>query len=133
MDETENEKTEMELENKSTMKKRKRVVRKKESTKSLSKLASESKEAPVRTTRKKVPSKLSLNNDGPITKTKKRTLKSEENLIEKVEQTKIRTRAVKTENLDSKPKTRRVRKVSTKVDEMDIALEKITSQLNEEE
>ena len=133
VDETEKEKTEMELENNSTMKKRKRVVRKKESTKSLSNLASESKEAPVRTTRKKVSSKLSLNNDGPITKTKKRTLKSNANSAENDNQLKIRTRTVKTENLDSKPKTRRVRKVSTKVDEMDIALEKITSQLNEEE
>ena len=100
---------------------------------SLSNLASESKEAPVRTTRKKVSSKLSLNNDGPITKTKKRTLKSNANSAENDNQLKIRTRTVKTENLDSKPKTRRVRKVSTKVDEMDIALEKITSQLNEEE
>ena len=71
--------------------------------------------------------------DRSITKTKKRTLKSDQNLTEKVERTQIRTRAVKTENLESKPKSRRVRKVSTKVDEMDVALEKITSKLKEEE
>ena len=133
VDEAEEEITEIELERTSPAKNRKRVVRKKESTRSLSNLDAESIEAPVRTSRKRLSSNLSNNNDSPVTKTKKRTLKSSQNLTEKVEQTKIRTRAVKTENIDSKPKTRRVRKVSTKVDEMDIALEKITSQLNEEE
>lgn len=132
LDETEEEITEIELENTSSIKKRKRVVRKKEST-SLSNLASKTTEAPVRTSRKRLSSNLSNNNDRSITKTKKRTLKSDQNLTEKVERTQIRTRAVKTENLESKPKSRRVRKVSTKVDEMDIALEKITSKLKEEE
>ena len=133
VDEIEEERTDIELENTSPVQNRKRVVRKKQTTKSVSNLGSESNEVPVRTSRKRVSSNLSKKNDGPITKTKKRTLKSGSNLTEKVEQTKIRTRAVKTENLESKPKTRRVRKVSTKIDEMDIALEKITSQLNEEE
>ena len=112
---------------------KKRVVRKKASKKSVSSLGSESKDAPVRSSRKKVPSNLSKNIDGPITKTKKRTLKSNANSTENDNQPKVRTRAVKTENLDTKPKTRRVRKVSKQADEMDIALEKITSKIIEEE
>ncbi|MGB0264986.1 MAG: WD40 repeat domain-containing protein [Candidatus Poseidoniaceae archaeon] len=132
-DERENEIAEIESDTIPPVQNRKRVVRKKESTKSVSSSGSESKEAPVRTSRKKVSSNLSKNNDGPITKTKKRTLKSNANSTGNANQPKIKTRAVKTENLDSKPKTRRVRKVSKQADEMDIALEKITSKLSKEE
>ena len=132
-DEREDEMAEIDSVTNPSVQNRRRVVRKKESNKSVSSLDSESKEAPVRTTRKKVSSNLSLKNDGPITKTKKRTLKSNANSAKNDNQLKVRTRTVKTENLDSKPKTRRVRKVSKQADEMDIALEKITSKLNEEE
>ena len=132
-DEEEYAMAEIESEKISPVQNKKRVVRKKASTKSVSSLGSESKDAPVRTSRKKVPSNLSKNIDGPITKTKKRTLKSNANSTENDNQPKVRTRAVKTENLDTKPKTRRVRKVSKQADEMDIALEKITSKIIEEE
>ena len=133
MDETAEETYEIELQNNTPVQKRKRVVRKKESKNSLSNSVSESREAPVRSSRKRVSSNPSQDSDGPITKSKKRTLKSDANLTKTVDQPKIRTRAVKTENLESKPKTRRVRKATTQIDEMDMALERITSQLNEEE
>ena len=132
-DEREDEMAEIETEKIPPVQNRKRVVRKKQSIKSVSSLGSELKEAPVRTSRKKVSSNLSKNNDGPITKTKKRPLKSNANSTEHGNQPKVRTRIVKTENLEPKPKTKRVRKVSKQTDEMDKALQKITSKLNEKE
>ena len=132
-DEREDEMAEIETEKIPPVQNRKRVVRKKQSIKSVSSLGSELKEAPVRTSRKKVSSNLSKNNDGPITKTKKRPLKSNANSTEHGNQPKVSTRIVKTENLEPKPKTKRVRKVSKQTDEMDKALQKITSKLNEKE
>jgi len=113
---------------------RKRVVRKKESTKSSGSLDSNSHQPTVRTKRKKVSTNLSEDsNDEPTKITKKRKLKSEHRPAENLEQTKIRKRTVKTENLEVKPTTRRVRKVSKQVDEMDLALKKLTSKVSEEE
>ena len=121
-------------ENAESKDRRKRVVRKKESTKSSRSLDSNSQQPTVRTKRKKVSTNhLEDSNVEPTKITKKRKLKSEHRPAQNLEQTKIRKRAVKTENLEVKPTTRRVRKVSKQVDEMDLALEKLTSKVSEEE
>lgn len=79
--------------------------------------------------KKVVSKKAQLNKDGPITTTKRRTLKSSEDKNTSVP----KKRAVKTQNLGHKPAKRKVRKVAQSVDDMDVALAKITSQTRIEE
>ena len=76
-----------------------------------------------------VSKKAQLNKDGPITTTKRRTLKSSQEETTRVP----KKRAVKTQNLAHKPTKRKVKKVTQSVDDMDIALAKITSQIRIEE
>ena len=87
------------------------------------------KEESPKVSKKVVSKKAQLNKDGPITTTKRRTLKSSQDETTSVP----KKRAVKTQNLAQKPPKRKVRKVTQSVDDMDVALAKITSQTRIEE
>ena len=87
------------------------------------------KEVSPKVSKKVVSKKAQLNKNGPITTTKRRTLKSSQDETTSVP----KKRAVKTQNLAHKPAKRKVRKVTQSVDDMDVALAKITSQTRIEE